>query len=205
MMISAIVLAAGISRRMGRPKMTLRWGEITVIGQVVSVLVRSGLQEIMVVTGGAQHQVETALQDFPVDCVFNPGYSENEMMGSLQTGLSALSGDVNAAMVVLGDQPCIQEQVVERLFEAYAGTQADLIVPSYLMQRGHPWIVARSLWPEIMNLNPPETLRNFMKDHAEKIHYVSVNTATILGDIDTPGDYENQRPVDSHNDSIDLS
>lgn len=193
-MISAVVLAAGMSRRMGEPKMTLRWSKTTVIGQVVNVLLSSGLQDIVVVTGGARQQVELALQDLPVRCQFNPSYREDEMIHSLQIGLPLLADEVQAAMIVLGDQPEIEVQVVKTIIKAFVETRAQLVVPSYQMRRGHPWLVARLLWPEIMKLSPPATLRNLVNNYTEFIHYVEIDNGTILSDIDTPEDYKRQKP-----------
>jgi molybdenum cofactor cytidylyltransferase len=62
------------------------------------------------------------------------------------------------------------------------------------MRRGHPWLVARSLWHEILTLRPSESPRDFLTRHANEIHYVNVHTPTVLADLDTPEDYENSRP-----------
>ena len=193
-MISAVVLAAGMSRRMGEPKMTLRWGKTTVIGQVVNVLLSSGLRDIVVVTGGARQQVEGALDDFPVRCQFNPRYREDEMIFSLQSGLPLLEDEAQAAMIVLGDQPKIEVNVVKAVIKAFDETRSQLVMPSYQMRRGHPWLAARPLWPEIMELSPPATLRNLLNNNAELIHYVEVYTGTVLSDIDTPDDYRRHKP-----------
>jgi len=68
-------------------------------------------------------------------------------------------------------------------------------VPSFQMRRGHPWLVARPLWPEILALKPPESTRDFLAGHAHEIHYVNVDTPSILADLDTPEDYEKSHPM----------
>jgi molybdenum cofactor cytidylyltransferase len=193
-LISAVVLAAGRSRRMGQPKMALPWGDTSVIGRVVQVLEQAGLADILVVTGGAQEAVRAALQGSPARLVHNPGYAEGEMLSSLQVGLAALPETCDAALVALGDQPQIQPQVVAALLERYRATHADLVVPSFAMHRGHPWIVGRSLWPEIAALQPPHTLRHLLQAHAGSIDYLPVDTDSILADLDTPQDYRNNAP-----------
>ena len=77
MRVGAVVLAAGRSRRMGRPKMILPWGETTVIGQVVNVLLAAGVDDLLVVTGGAREDVESALVDMPVRTIFNPDFAND--------------------------------------------------------------------------------------------------------------------------------
>ncbi len=200
-MISAIVLAAGLSRRMGTPKINLPWppsgeqvapaaaGARTVLGQVVITLVEAGLEDIRIVIGPVTPTEQPRWADLPVTLLHNPRYAEGEMLSSLQVGLAALPVTVQAALVVLGDQPYIQAQVVRSLLAAYAGAPCSLVIPSYRMHRGHPWLLPRPLWDEVLSLAPPLTLRDFLQVHAAEILYVPVDTPTILQDLDTPADY----------------
>lgn len=184
---------------MGRPKMSLPWGNTTVIGQVLITLARAGLQDILVVTGGGSAELLDALARLPGEVryhtVFNPEYSNDEMSGSLKVGLSALGSEIQAAMVVLGDQPQIEAEVVQTVLSAYRTSHAALVIPSHQMRRGHPWILARALWPEIQALRPPSTLRQFLNAHADSIHYVNVDTPSILKDLDTPQQYQESKPA----------
>jgi molybdenum cofactor cytidylyltransferase len=193
-MIAAIIPAAGESRRMGRPKMALPWGDTSVLGRVVDVLQASGIDDIIVICGGARETVEALCQGRQVRTVFNQEYAGGEMLSSVQTGLKAMKAQVSAALIVLGDEPQIQESTVRLIVDEYTETESALIVPSYEMHRGHPWLVAKELWDEIGRLRAPASLREFLKQRAADIHYVDVNTATILQDLDTPGDYLKLRP-----------
>jgi molybdenum cofactor cytidylyltransferase len=192
--IGAIVLAAGLSTRMGQPKMVLPWNGMTVIEKVVSTLIAAGLRSIDVITGGTHAAVEQALHSLPVRTIFNSKYANGEMLDSLQLGLNMLQPDIDAALIVLGDQPLIEEQVVRDVMAQYQKEHAKLVVPSYQMRRGHPWLVERSLWPQILALKPPQTLRDFMRANANHIRYHVVNTSSILQDLDTPEDYAKQQP-----------
>ncbi len=197
-MIAGIVLAAGKSERMGQPKMSLPWGDTTVIGQVVATLVHSGLGEVVVVTGSGRENIEQALshlpQSWPVRLVFNPHFAAGEMLSSLQMGIAALEESIVAALLALGDQPQIESRVVEAVLDAYRKSDLRLVAPSYQMRRGHPMLFHRSLWPEILALSPPQTLRDLLLAQADRIHYVTVDTPTILQDVDTPEDYQKFRP-----------
>jgi len=193
-MIAAVVLAAGRSQRMGRPKLALPWGATTVIGQVVEVLRLAGLEQIIVVTGGAHQEVVAALQSQPVYIVFNPDYASGEMIRSLQVGLAACDERVEAALVVLGDQPQIEATVVRSVMAAHEQEARPLVAPSYQMRRGHPWLAARPLWGALLALRPPATLRDFLEEQAGSVWYVQVDTPTILQDLDTPEDYLHFRP-----------
>ena len=192
-MIAAVVLAAGQSKRMGSPKMILPWDDTTVIGRVITVLQEAGVTEICVVTGGAHKQVEAALKGSEVKTVYNPRFEQDEMAISLQVGLANLSVQAQAALVVLGDQPQIQPQVVCTIMQVYEAQQASLVVPSYQMRRGHPWLIDRALWPEVMALQPPRTLRDVLTALPERILYVPVDTDSVLRDLDTPEDYGRER------------
>jgi molybdenum cofactor cytidylyltransferase len=124
-----------------------------------------------------------------VKLVFNPRYPEDEMAYSLQAGLLALSEEVEATLVALGDQPQIECTVVQAIMAAYQQSKAALIVPSYKMRRGHPWLIVRSLWPEVQILPSGRTLRDVLNAQAEQINYLQVDTPSILQDLDTPEDY----------------
>lgn len=203
-MISAIILAAGESKRMGQPKMLLPWGNGTVLTHVLSVFREAGVEEILVVTGGAKDQVEALVAGLGVRTVFNEAFQTGEMLSSIQCGLRALTppplsqspvgtlrGErgAGAALIGLGDQPQVQAGSVRRVCEAFLETGANLVVPSYRMRRGHPWLVAYPLWDDLLRLKPPASPRDFLNAHAADIDYVNVDDPAILADLDTPEDY----------------
>lgn len=192
--IEAIVLAAGLSTRMGQPKLVMPWGPFTVIERVITTLLEADVSKITVVTGGAAEAVSVALRPYAVQQVFNPDYQDGEMMKSIQVGLRSLADDIQAALLVLGDQPQIEAGVIQQILSVYHETGSELIAPSYQMRRGHPWLVGRRLWPDILSLAPPATLRDFFSRRGAQIHYVTVVTPSILQDIDTPEEYERQKP-----------
>ncbi len=192
--IAAIVLAAGQSKRMGQAKMLLPWHGSTVLGQVISCFATAGLDEILVVTGAERERV-TALVDqlaqaYPVRAIHNPAFEAGEMLSSIQCGLAQLSSGVQAALIGLGDQPQMEIATVQGLLAAEAAGAAPIIVPSYRMRRGHPWLVRRELWAEIAALRSPQTARDFLNDHPNEIEYFRVDTPTVHQDLDTPEEYD---------------
>lgn len=195
--IAGVILAAGLSRRMGTPKMLLPWGQTTVLGQVIATLAQTGLSESVIVTGGARQAVEAEAerlaQTFSLRCVHNPLSESGEMLSSLQCGLASLGPQVDAALIGLGDQP--QLSPAAALSVVTAGEQSDrqLIVPSCNMRRGHPWLVHRDFWEQILALKPPLSLRDFLNAHTGDILYVEADQ-TILKDLDTPQEYQREKP-----------
>jgi molybdenum cofactor cytidylyltransferase len=193
-MISAIVLAAGLSIRMGQPKMLLTWGTTTVIRKVVETVFCGEIEDILIVTGGLHAEIEIALRGLPVQFKMNQDFANGEMLTSVQVGLNALVKDAQAALIVLGDQPQIQADVVRLIADRYQATQHPIIVPSYQMHRGHPWLVDRTYWKRILELEKPDTLREFLNTYNTTIDYIPVETRTVLQDLDTQEDYTHYKP-----------
>jgi molybdenum cofactor cytidylyltransferase len=199
-MIAAIILAAGQSKRMGQPKMLLPWGKMTVIEHVIEIYAAADIAEILIVTGAAHDQVEEILkhsrQRHRVRIVYNQNYLNGEMLSSLQHGLHALQQTpiYQAALIGPGDQPQVEEESIRSVCEAFTKTGSPLVVPSFQRRRGHPWLVARPLWDELLELRHPKSSRDFLNKHADEIHYVNVETPNVLADLDTPEDYERSRP-----------
>ena len=195
--IIAILLAAGLSSRMGQPKLLLPWGRTTVLGQVVSTFAAAGMEEIIIVTGGVHKQIESQAaelaKDYPVRTVYNPAYPRGQMIRSIQVGLAALDSHSHAALIGLGDQPQIREETVRRICSAYILSRSLLVFPSFQNRRGHPRLIARPLWPRILALPASTTSRQFINSYARQVEYVAADQS-ILQDLDTPEDYDSLRP-----------
>ncbi len=192
--IGAVVLAAGMSTRMGQPKVLLPWAEgRTIIEHILHQLILSKLDHITVVTGHLSREVTAQVKPYAVQTVYNRAFRTGEMLSSLKAGLRALPAHVTAALVVLGDQPRIQPRVVMQVLMAYAEGRGEIIVPSYEMRRGHPILLDRRCWHEILDLPEDGSLRDVIYAHAEQIAYVAVDTDSVLRDVDTPQDYDDER------------
>lgn len=185
--ISAIILAAGKSKRMGQHKMLMPWGDTTVLEKVIQTLRSSEMEDIVLVTN---IEISSTLKLHEERIVFN---DDNEMLTSLQLGLRSQKPSAQAALICLGDQPQIEERSVRSVCEAFQKRNSDLVVPSYQMRRGHPWLAARPLWEEILAMQAG-SMREFLKAHTGEIEYVNVDTPTILQDLDTPEDYLKYKP-----------
>ena len=211
-MTAAIVLAAGLSSRMGRFKLILPWGDRTVIGQVVATLEAAGVDAIIVVTGHRPDEVAAALVGTSAHVAHNPNYAAGEMLSSIQAGVRALAdrrglkpppqadesrlkpaGNALAALLCLGDQPQMLVATVQAVLAAGEADGWDrIIIPSYRMRAGHPILLPNWLWPEILGCTG--TLRDVMAAHRERTRFLVVDTPTILADLDRPEDYEAGMP-----------
>jgi molybdenum cofactor cytidylyltransferase len=117
-----------------------------------------------------------------------------EMLESIQLGLQAQKPSVEAALICLGDQPQVGEGNVQKVCEGFHQNKSRIVVPSHQMRRGHPWLVARELWDEVLKLRAPESMRDFLNAHKDEIFYVECDSPGILQDLDTPADYLKYKP-----------
>ena len=193
--LCTIILSAGLSTRMKKPKLLLPWGESSVLGAVIQSFQNAGVNEIKVVTGGYREEVAKEALKFGAMSVFNPNFANGEMVDSIQAGLTSVMGTkYQAAFVALGDQPGVSSKDILEIAKCYFDTRAPLIIPSYQMRRGHPWLVSRELWQNLLGLKRPRTMHDFIEANREKITYQVIHNPGILQDLDTPEDYEKYKP-----------
>lgn len=191
--ISAVILAAGMSRRMGQPKMLLPWRSTTVLGQVVTSFHQAGIQDIIVVTGGdkaiVESEVERLAYRMAVRSVYNPDFEKSGMMTSIQTGIKALATDFEAVLIGLGDQPQVEITTIKNLLDHFHKANGSIIIPSHNQHRGHPILLDRNHSHDLMLRDPSSSLRDFLNLNQDKINYID-SGESILQDLDTPQDYQ---------------
>ncbi len=194
--IGAVVLAGGMSRRMGQPKVLLPWGgRRTIIEHIIEQLALARVPQITVVTGHRAGEVRQVVSRVGADVVHNEQYTTGEMLSSLKAGLRAMPAHISAVLVVLGDQPRIQPKIIAQVMMAYAEGAGDIVAPSYHMRRGHPILIDRRYWGEILDLPESGSPRDVIDRHKDRIAYVNVDTDSVLRDVDTPEDYRQERKL----------
>ncbi len=187
-MISAMVLAAGRSRRMGTQKLLLPYRGQPLIAQVVDELLRSPVDRVFVVIGKEGKPILEALAGRRVHSVTNET-AEEEMLHSVRCGLIAMPEESAAAMVALGDQPSVTADVVAELVRSFHTTSRGIVVPTYKGKRGHPLLFAMHYRDEILTRHEGRGLRGLLEAHPQDVFELEVATAGILEDIDLPEDY----------------
>lgn len=187
--IAAVVLAAGASKRFGRPKQLARFGGKPLLQHVLERLSEAKISEVVVVLGP---HAEAILREVPVGTarVVINGRAAEGLSRSLQAGLEALSPEAAGAVIVLADQPFVSAETLSRLVEAHRREHPAAVVPTYNGFRGNPVLLDRSLFAEVMKIEGDIGCRAIFGDHPGEILKLPVGDAGILTDIDTPEDLE---------------
>jgi molybdenum cofactor cytidylyltransferase len=185
--IAGIVLAGGRSTRYGeRNKLLEALDGVPLVVRAVQAALASRASPVIVVTGHEAAAVERALGDLDVRVVHNPDYAEG-LSTSLKTGVAALPGDVDGAIVSLGDMPRIEARHLDRLISAFSPKEGrGIVVPVHLGKRGNPVLFARAYFPELLAIEGDTGARHIIAASASEVAEVDLGTDAIFLDIDTP-------------------
>lgn len=193
-MISAILLGAGQSKRMGVDKLSLPWGRRTVLQHCFNTLLESDVQELVVVLGIRNQGVKNLFQGRKVKVVINP-YSNKGMSTSIRRGIEALRPRSDGILIALGDQPFVKTRTINVLIHAFDQGEKRIIVPSFRGRRGHPVIFDRKYKRELLNLEGDVGGKSVIERHPEDVRVVSVRSIGVVRDVDTWQDYKHSLRV----------
>jgi molybdenum cofactor cytidylyltransferase len=185
--IGAVILAAGTSSRMGEAKQLLRLGATTLLDQVTENVRGSRVDEIIVVLGHEAETIKQTIATKKLKIVVNESYRQG-MGTSLRAGLSALPSTVDAALIVLADQPFVHSATFNQIIDHYQQSNAQIVIPIYRGFRGNPVLLDRSVFPEVMALTGDIGCRAIFGNHLEGIAKVPVEDVGILLDLDSKDD-----------------
>lgn len=181
----AIVLGAGSSRRLGRPKQTLPFGHTTLLGWVVGEVEASSLERVIVVIGGAADAARAALVGSEAELVSNESYASG-CASSLSAGLDA-AGGCEAVMLVLGDMPGVDAGVIDEVWADWQRHRPWAAVTDYQGVLGHPFVFSAGAFPALRALHGDKAVWKIV-DQNEHVRRVPVDRPLPL-DVDTWDDY----------------
>lgn len=187
-MISAILLAAGESKRMGQPKQLMPLGNSTILEQTIDNLLNSRVSEVILVLGYRAEAVVEKIATRLVKIAINPAYHQG-VSTSIVTGLNLVSDKAKAVMLALGDQPFIESQTINSLMEAFDAHNKGIAIPVYQGRRGHPVIFTIRYKGELLKLKGDIGGREIIDRHPDDLLEVAVNCEGICVDVNTMGDY----------------
>lgn len=185
--VAAIILAAGRSRRMGKFKPLLPFGNQTVIESCISNLRAARVAEIVVVLGHRAEDVREQLSSAPITFVTNPN-PDSEMSASIELGVGALTNTVRAVFITPVDHPAIHPKTIELLIEKWR-SGAKLLQPAFEGKGGHPVLIDLSYHDELKRLDPAAGLRGLFNKHRADVLRLPVDSPFVARDMDTWEDY----------------
>lgn len=188
MMVSAILLAAGESKRMGRPKQLMRLGQSTLVERAIDNLLDSEVSEVILVLGYEAGAVMEKVATRPVKIAINSNYHQG-MSTSIVAGLDLVDSQARAVMLALADQPFVDSQTINRLMEAFGAHDKGIALPVYQSRRGHPVIFAIRYKGELLKLKGDIGGREIIDRHPDDVLEVAVDCEGVCIDIDTMENY----------------
>lgn len=192
-MIPGVILAAGRSERMGRPKALLPCGPggETFVRRLALALTAGGVDGVFVVGRPADAALEAEVAVIPVGLTYVENIRAGEgQLSSVLAGLATVDAPgVIGVLVTPVDAPMIHATTIASLLSAFRSGGAPVVRPVYRGKHGHPVIFARTVFDELRQADPAVGARSVVRAHAGQVLDVDVGDPGVLGDVDTPADY----------------
>jgi molybdenum cofactor cytidylyltransferase len=189
-MIVAVVLSAGESSRMGRPKALLPIDGETFLERIVSTLKRTKVGKIIVVIGHNAAEIKQKIEHLPIEILINHQYRLGQL-SSLHVAIRHLLDDSSCGgiLVHLVDHPYIDPDLVDRMIEAADTSGKLIVVPRHQGKRGHPVILSRKLFDELLAAPLDQGAKTVVNAHPDETLAIDVDDRGVTIDIDTPDEY----------------
>ena len=186
-MIFGVVLSAGESSRMGRPKALLPIDGQTFIERIVGALKRGGIERIVVVLGFNADALRQQISHLPVEILVNPDHKLGQL-SSLQVAVRHLQAapDCDGVMIHLVDHPYIEPRLVRLMLQRFEESKCSIVVPRHQSKRGHPVIFSRALFDELLGAPLDQGAKAVVNAHRQETLEIETDDAGITVDIDTP-------------------
>lgn len=184
--LGGIILAAGLSSRMGRFKPLMEINGRSMISHVIRMMRDAGAGTIIVVTGFRADELEACLSTENVECVHNPDFAHTQQLDSLRLGLAALRGRCERMLISPADVPIVRPQTVRTLL----AIDGDFIRPVFNGEVGHPVVLSAALIPYLMTYDGSGGLRGAIEHSAYSLRELHVDDRGTVLDNDTPADID---------------
>lgn len=183
--VSAILLAAGSSSRMGQTKQLLQLGEKPVIRHCIDALIAARIPEIVVVVNAADNGITRALSGLPITFVVNTALG-SDMAESVKTGLTVLGHAASGVLICLSDHPLVRSETIEALITEHVNLPDKIVIPCYNGRRGHPSLFPKST---LQDLHSGGTLRDIVRNEPHRVVSIDTGDEGVVLDMDTPEEF----------------
>ena len=187
-MISAILLGAGESKRMGKNKLLLPWGKKTIFEHCLQTLLRSEVKEVIIVINDRLKEFIRPIHAQKIKVVINPHYKRG-MSTSIRRGVQAIAPGSEGVLIALGDQPFIKTRTINAMIKAFAQGRKGILIPSFRGKRGNPVIFHRRFRRELLELKGDVGGKSIIENHPGEILDIPLKSEGVVKDIDLWEDY----------------
>jgi len=191
-MISAILLAAGQSQRMGGDnKLIKKYIKKHLINHILDTLIKSKIKKIIVVSGFQNSKVKKIIvKNKKINFVYNKNYKSG-MASSIKTGLKRISKKNIGFLIIHADMPKISRKIINKLYEAIKNKDKEIFVPIYKRKLGNPVGFKYSMLKKLKKIKGDKGAKKIIKRNKKKLYLVKVNAKSIFNDLNTPRDFLN--------------
>jgi molybdenum cofactor cytidylyltransferase len=190
--VAGIILAAGSSERMGRTKQLLPFRGKPLLQHVIELASASDLVETIVVLGAAADEIRRRIEPGPgVRFARNPDHATGQA-SSLRAGLQALGKNIDAALVLVGDQPLVPAEAIRTILSLRNPARHAVIRAMYGGNPGHPVLLEREIWSEVLDSGSDEGARSWIAANADRVLEADL-PFPLPAEVDTPEDYRRLR------------
>ncbi|MCK6256530.1 nucleotidyltransferase family protein [Fictibacillus sp. KIGAM418] len=187
--VSAILLAAGRSSRMGTLKALLPWRETSLVRYQTETLLNAGIDDIAVILGYKASELSKELSSYNVKTVINKAY-ESGKCSSIKAGMAGLSPSSTGVVIAAVDQP-LSLNVIRQLYKFHGEQPVSIIIPAFNGKRGHPLLIPEQFYPELCSISEQtQGLRHFLSNRQNEIATVEINEPSILLNLNEQADYQ---------------
>ncbi|MBW2370443.1 MAG: nucleotidyltransferase family protein [Deltaproteobacteria bacterium] len=191
--ITGIILAAGMSKRLGKPKQLLKIGGEFIINRVVDTALESHLDTVVLILGHRHADILPVLGDRlktpNLKVEINRDYRKG-MSQSLRCGVLSVKSRYDAIMFLLGDQPLLDSETIDHLIEQYRSSDKPICVPLCRGERKNPTLFSSRYYDSLLNIQGDTGARAIIKNQPEDVLFVEINRPELFLDVDTPGDLQ---------------
>ena len=193
-MISAVILAAGESRRMGKKnKLLLRIGSEAMLVKLVKAVCASDVAQILVVIGHEAEQIRLELNDFPLSFIHNYNFSKG-ITTSIKSGIKEVSKNSNGMLICLADMPYISTSEINKLIHAFVQNRIKgkklIVVPVFQGQRGNPVLFSSDFRNDILDYKEESGCKGVIINNSESVKEIEMDDDKMLLDVDNLDDYQ---------------
>lgn len=186
MKTAILILAAGTSSRMGKPKQLLPYKHTTLLGWAIEQAQTSKADEVVCVLGANAQDIERSIKDYKLKIIYNPNYKEG-LSSSILSGIKELQ-HFNTTLIMLADQPNVTSSYLNKLLDASCKNPKVVIASGYGDSAGVPAVFPKKYYPELLQLKGDKGARCLLNRLTPRP--IIINTSEKLEDIDTLSDYQ---------------